>query len=931
MVVRPLVMRKFVPLLVSLAAVPGLFAQEGRTVLRGHVRPGIVAANDQGRVDATLVLRQITVTLQQTAAQEAELANLIASQQDPASPLFHQWLTPEEFGSRFGLPDTEIAQVRSWLESQKLTVDSVGRGRTTITFTGAVRDVERALSAEIHRYRVNGETHFANAGEPTVPVSMGRFIRAFHGLDDFHFQPRAIKAATPVVMGSHYTSVSTGNHFLAPEDVATIFDIAPLYNSGITGKGQKIVVVGQTRINLSDIQQFRTYFNLPTNDPTLLLVPNSVDPGISNADLGEADLDVEWAGAIARDAAVTYVYSNDVEKSLMYAIDNNIAPVISMSYGLCEQLSGNAELTTLNSYGQQASAQGISWIAASGDNGANDCYGESSRPPSGLSVDSPASVPTVTAIGGTTLTEAGGNYWSAINSPNHASALSYIPENVWNDSVADGSPSSGGGGASIFYTKPAWQSGAGVPADDHRYVPDISLPASADHDAYLVYSAGGLVAFGGTSVGAPVFSGIAGLLNQYLQGFPHPTVAGSLNKQLYRLAATSPNAFHDITVGDNIVAACAAGRVCTPAQVGYSAGPGYDEATGLGSVDAFNLVTAWPQAASAAKLSAAVQVVSSLSSLSPSDSTVLTASVTGSGSAAPTGTVTFFTGGSPLGSMDVGGSGLTVTAAKLSGGQQEASLPSGATVPVISPQVTAVYNGDSVYLDGAKGSITITIQAPGALVLSGITSAASFQRAYAPGMVVALFGANLAASTPDPAPSPLPTQMAGTSVTINGIPAPLYYVSPTQINLQIPWEIPKSSTAIVKVSAGAQTATSQVPISKNAPEIFGDTNNLLVPYQTTRRGQTVFLFATGEGLFTTPSVTTGAVPEGGTLSTASSNVLVRVGGVAAETTFVGEPAWSIGVSQVNFTIPANAPLGSQPVVMVVGGVVSAPVYITVAP
>ena len=158
-----------------------------------------------------------------------------------------------------------------------------------------------------------------------------------------------------------------------------------------------------------------------------------------------------------------------------------------------------------------------------------------------------------------------------------------------------------------------------------------------------------------------------------------------------------------------------------------------------------------------------------------------------------------------------------------------------------------------------------------------------------------------------------------------------YYVSPTQINLQIPYEIPRNSTAIVKVTANGQTATSQLPISANAPEVFGDTNNLLVPYQTTGRGQTIYLFETGDGLFSTPTVTTGSVPAAGTLSTSINKVQVTVGGVIAATVFVGVPSWSIGVTQVNFTLPDNAPLGLQPVVVNVGGALSAPVFITVTP
>ncbi|HVW11914.1 MAG TPA: protease pro-enzyme activation domain-containing protein, partial [Bryobacteraceae bacterium] len=430
-------MRIRTTLLAAVAAAPVLFAQPARHSLPGQLRPGVNPANDRGRISAARSLRHVTLNLERSGAQEAELQALLARQQDPSSPDFHKWLTPEQFADRFGLPQSDISRIESWLTSQNLTIDSVDRGRTAISFSGNVRNVEQALQVEIHDYVINGVAHFSNTAEPSVPAALGSFISSVRGLDDFKLKPLSVRG--PAVTQPRYTSTTTGAHYLGPDDLAKIFDIAPLYDSGITGKGQKIAVVGQTDITLSDVEQFRTYFNLSANDPTMLLVPGSSDPGIVNDDLAEAELDVEWSGAVARDANIVYVYSSDVVTSLHYAIDQNVAPVISMSYGLCEQLSYGT-LASLNSYAEEASSFGISWIAASGDNAANDCYGESSHAPAGLSVDAPASVPLVTGIGGTTLTEGSGNYWSSANNANHASALSYIPENVWNDSVLNGSP-----------------------------------------------------------------------------------------------------------------------------------------------------------------------------------------------------------------------------------------------------------------------------------------------------------------------------------------------------------------------------------------------------------------------------------------------------------------------------------------------------------
>jgi uncharacterized protein (TIGR03437 family) len=561
----------------------------------------------------------------------------------------------------------------------------------------------------------------------------------------------------------------------------------------------------------------------------------------------------------------------------------------------------------------------MSWIAASGDDGANDCYG-GSRAPNGLSVDAPASIPGVTGVGGTRLNDATGAFWNSTNTANHGSALSYIPEVVWNDTVADGTPSASGGGASAFFAKPTWQTGTGVPADNARDVPDIAMPASADHDGYLVYTGGSLQVYGGTSVGAPFMAGVAALLNQYLvtNGIQRTPGVGSLDPRLYQLAKSAPNSFHDITSGNNDVPSCS-GRTCTPTQIGFNASVAYDQTSGWGSIDAYNLITAWPGTVSKVKASVTMQLTSSVTNLNAtSTSTVLTASVTTGEGATPTGSVTFYAGSALLGSVNLGGSGFTGTAAYTATATQ---LGSGTI------EITALYGGDSSY--GTSSAFTsVNVLSATAVAVNGVTSAASFQNAYSPGMIISLFGQNLAASVPPLPSAPLPTNLGGTVVTINGSASPLYYVSPTQINVQVPWQIAVGSTPVIQVSAGGRTTTTQIQIAAHAPEIFGDTNNLLVPYQSTGRGQSIALYATGDGLFKAPTVTTGATPSA-LLTTDPSTASVTIGGVPASVFFVGVPTWSVGVTQVNFTIPSSAPIGQQPVVLTVGGVSSSPVYIAV--
>jgi subtilase family serine protease len=264
---------------------------------------------------------------------------------------------------------------------------------------------------------------------------------------------------------------------------------------------------------------------------------------------------------------------------------------------------------------QQANSQGQTIIAASGDAGAAACDYSSPISPvtsatHGLAVNAPASVPYVTGMGGSEFNEGAGNYWTASTGTDVIpSALSYIPEIVWNDTTSPenttGGLAAGGGGASIYFSKPAWQTGPGVPNDNARDVPDLSLNASPFHDGYLVCVEGNcvngyrntsqaLTVAGGTSAAAPTFAGMVALINQQMNT---PAGQGNINPILYSMAQTSPAAFHDITTGNNMVPCAAATRGCpNGGEIGYSAGVGYDQASGLGSVDAYNLVMEWGSA-----------------------------------------------------------------------------------------------------------------------------------------------------------------------------------------------------------------------------------------------------------------------------------------------------------------------------------------------
>jgi hypothetical protein len=585
------------PLLAQQDRIAGPLDRSQRIALKGNIHPNAEPRFDAGPVDSSLKLNHVMVMLKPSAAQQADLDRLLAEQQDRSSPNYHAWLTPEQFGDRFGLGSNDIGQVVSWLQSEGLAVDGVSRARNWIWFSGTAGQVQAALRTEIHRYSVNGESHFANASEPSVPAVIEPLVSGIRGLDDFHLKSR-LSPRVPLSNASASNSPTPkltnpdGSHLLAPDDFATIYNLVPLYTAGYDGSGQRIVVAGESAVDLADIRAFRSLHSLPQKDPQILLVPGTPDPGFNDA-MGEADLDIEWAGAVARNANIIYVYSPDVVFSVFYAIEQNFAPIITLSFGSCEQQNDQATLTSTRALAQQANAQGITWLAATGDSGAAGCDPSSVpgifKASLGLNVAFPASIPEVTAVGGTQFNDATGNYWAASNSSTFASALSYIPEQGWNESGRAGLSASGGGLSNVF-NRPLWQAGPGVPSLNFRAVPDVALSAAA-HDAYVVISGGLPMPAYGTSAATPSFAGILALVNQYqeLNGVETRSGQGNINPNLYSLAQTTPGVFHDITAGDNIVGCSVGTPNCSSGTLGYAAGPGYDLVTGLGSVDGFNL------------------------------------------------------------------------------------------------------------------------------------------------------------------------------------------------------------------------------------------------------------------------------------------------------------------------------------------------------
>lgn len=563
-----------------------------RVTLHGNTHPLARAEFDRGSAGATLPMNHMIMLLSVRPAAQAELDQLLADQQDPKSPNYHKWLTPAEFGLRFGPTDQDIADASNWLRRSGFKIEQVASGRMWINFSGDVQKVERAFQTNIRQFEVNGKMHHANATDPTIPRALSGLVQGVVSMNDFEKHRNSTVSQLPPDFNA-----AGGQHFLAPGDVSIIYNVFPLYSQApaIDGTGQSIAIVGRTDINLVDVQYFRSFFGLPPKDP--IFIHNGPDPGnLGGNEETEADLDVEWAGALAKNATINFVISQStlatdgVDLSAQYIVNNNVAPVMSTSFGACEAALPAAENAFWNALWSQAATQGITAFVSAGDSGAAGC--DPSNAPSGTQqgVNGLASTPFNIAVGGTEFNDGAGNFWNASNSPvDQSSALGYIPENVWNESgnVLGGSGLlATGGGPSSLYTKPVWQTGIGVPGDGHRDIPDVSL-SGATHDGYLIVqghtlSNSGLAAVGGTSASSPTFASIMALVVQKTG-----LAQGNANPIFYSMAANQFNGgfgiYHDVTNGDNGV----------PGVPGFTAQTGYDLSSGWGSPDVSNLVNFW--------------------------------------------------------------------------------------------------------------------------------------------------------------------------------------------------------------------------------------------------------------------------------------------------------------------------------------------------
>jgi hypothetical protein len=588
------------------------------TILKGNTHPLARPEFDRGPAPTDLLLNRMLLVLRRSPQQGVALMTLLDQLQRRSSSNYHAWLTPEQFGQQFGPAEQDIQAITSWLGSHGFHVDNVANGRMLIEFSGTAGQVKEAFHTEIHKYEINGQEHWANSGDPQIPRALASTVAGIVSLHNFPRRPQHHIIGTVsrerasgryqlrpsesgpapfwTTAGGACGLAGGGCYAMGPYDLATIYNSLPLWNATkpIDGTGQGIAIVSQSDIYTQDFTDFRSDFGLPPG--TLIVTHNGADAGklASGEDETETDLDMEWAGSVAKGATIHLVISATtnttagVDLSAQYIVDNNVAPILSESYGACELEMGTAGNQFYNQLWQQAAAEGITVFVSTGDSGSAVCDDGSAIATQGLAVNGISSTPYNVAVGGTDFDDLQNPpaYWSPTNNPTTLeSALGYIPEMTWNDTCTNSeffsytgqttaesdcndsssvfwpnflAPIAGSGGASNCitstdqslsscsggYAKPSWQSGVGVPADGARDVPDVSLFAANGLNAsfYVVCETdiyGGcagnpetMVAIGGTSASAPAFAGIMAMINQATG-----SRQGNANYVFYSLAA----------------------------------------------------------------------------------------------------------------------------------------------------------------------------------------------------------------------------------------------------------------------------------------------------------------------------------------------------------------------------------------------------------
>jgi subtilase family serine protease len=535
----------------SFACLLGLSYSDDRTQLAGNHPMAAENATIASDADPNMPLEmQIRFALRH----QAELKRLLAEQHDPASPNYHKWLKTGEFFHRFGPTAGEKKAIAEWLASEGLEVTETAPGH--IAFTGSTAQAQRTFAVKIARFG-NGDA-FGNTADPFIPARFASVISAVTGLDNM---VHAMPASNFTNSAVSPEAVINGAQAFGPGDFQNFYDERTA--SGKDGGGDCIAVVGVSDFLDSTMSTFTAQFNLSPINYTREV--HGTNPGINGAEI-EAEIDLQWAHVAAPGASIVYHLGGYLVDDITGAVDDNQCGAISISYGFCGPSPAfiNGVIDPLF---EQAATQGQSVFVSSGDQGSaglgvnpatNSCIVNSTPSVNEMSAD-----PNVTSVGGTQF------------KPNFVNGADqgYVAESAWND-VSGAS----GGGASQIFAKPEYQTGAGVPNDGARDVPDVAMMASPNSPgAFLAHDENGtaevVCCIGGTSLAAPLWAGFSRVIAEQAGD----TRLGNLNPIIYQLAGQkgATAGIRDVTIGNNGYNGVA----------GFAAGPEYDQTSGWGSVD----------------------------------------------------------------------------------------------------------------------------------------------------------------------------------------------------------------------------------------------------------------------------------------------------------------------------------------------------------
>jgi len=641
------------------------------TFVSGNTPGFIKKAKDLGPTDPSQV---ISVTVWLKLHNENKLDQLVSQQYQKNQPNYHKWITQDQFNASFGPTSQQVKSVQNFLTAHNLSVLDIAENNMYVKVQGTVADVQKTFHVQINNFNFKGANYRSNKGDPSVSGPSGGNIAAVTGLDDFGFQPANVRPtdadgnALPFIPLSQISPAGfffegqcfrpvetdtfqdnttlatyTGNRFgsdinsgvghlppcgYQPSEMQTAYNLEALYASGLTGTGETIVITdayGSPTI-AEDSQVFSALYGLPPIDLQIVKAP-----GLSNNPHGtlrfwdvETTLDVEWAHAMAPGAKIALVVATDrasLDEAINLAVVHHLGNTISNSWSIREGFGNPAQFIRVNRILEMAAAQGIDVNFASGD------HGDESLSVGFVTVDFPASSPFATGIGGTSL---------ALN-PNNTIAfqtgwgnnLTRIAEtNALNNAPVNpplnlGFQFGAGGGNSLTFARPSFQSGLNVPGTT-RLVPDISMLADPFTGVEIIQTVGGELSvgvIGGTSLATPMFSGVMAIA---AQAAGHGL--GQAAQLVYNLpagavedivAASSPGNVTGVINGSPVSADALAAPLGNTTDY-YSAlynspfstrwfvitfgtdtslttGPGWDNVTGVGTPDAFNFVTAIAQ------------------------------------------------------------------------------------------------------------------------------------------------------------------------------------------------------------------------------------------------------------------------------------------------------------------------------------------------